>query len=161
VTLVTRSLTSGLVLAERASDEAGIQRALKEIDDRYVLQANTSELLGELVYEVLCVWSEEHPPLKIMAWTDERGRPLPLSSGLVEEVKKWRPEARNRRGPDADERNERLREQTDRLRRDQLAAISGDHRGKVERDQVSVSIGTLPKQGYLRNRRPPQSGIPR
>lgn len=160
MTLVARTTESGLVLAEQAQDEARLCRALKEIDDRYVLQANPSEETGQLIYEVLCVWSEDHPPVKVMAWTDRHGNPLPLSSGLIEEVKKWRPEARERRGADADAHNDRLRADTDRLRRTNLEAISDDHRAKVERARVTVSLGAgTSKPERMRNKRPPSSGL--
>jgi hypothetical protein len=91
------------------------------------------------VYVVSCIVNEDQPAVRMLAWADDDGTPRPLSSGLVEEVKKWRPEARGRRGPDADEHNEQLREETERQRREQLAAISDDHRPKIERGRVTVS----------------------
>lgn len=156
--LVHRQTGSGLVLAEDALDEARVSHALKEIDRRYVLQKNPDGDRPDL-YVVSCIVSEDHNPVRLLSWADDDGTPRPLSSGLVEEVKKWRPEARVRRGPDADEHNRRLKERDEQHRRDQFAAISDDHRAKVERDQVTVSLGaTTSKRYWQRNRKPPQSG---
>lgn len=160
--LVHRETGSGLVLAEEAQDEASITRALKQIDPRYVLQKHPGEVEGGWVYKVFCIVNDSEPPIAIMSWSDDRGRPLPLSFGLVEEVKKWRPENRGRRGPDADERNRRLREQTDQLRRDQLEAISDDHRPFVERNRLGVALDVKPKKRYWqRGNALPESGGPR
>jgi hypothetical protein len=157
--LVTRAHESGLVLAEEASDEARLSRAIKQVDDRYVLQRHPASVEGGYVYKVYCIVSEDQPALCILTWSDEKGNPLPLSSGLVEEVKKWRPENRDRRGPNEDARNAQIRAETQRLREEQLAAISEDHRPKIERGRVSVSRTRTGKPSWMRNKRPPQSGL--
>lgn len=144
--LVMRETGSGLVLAEQGGDEASISRAIKEIDSHYVLQRHESDVAGKHVYVVVCIVSEDQPAIRILTWDDGNGNPRPLSSGLVEEVKKWRPEARGRRGLDADQHNAKLREQTEQLRRDELAAVSDDHRPFVERNRVSVALGTTLKR---------------
>lgn len=143
---------SGLVLAEDALDEARVSHAIKQVDDRYVLQKHPADVEGGWVYKVFCIVSEDQPAVCVLTWSDERGNPLPLSSGLVEEVKKWRPESRGRRGPDADERNEQLRERNEQHRRDQLAAISFEHKPKVERARSSVSFGPLTRLSEIPRR---------
>lgn len=156
--LVQRTHESGLVVAEESADEAALGHALKQIDRAYVLQKNPDGDTPGL-YVVACVVNEDEPPIRILAWADGNGEPLPLSSGLVEEVKKWRPEARTRRGPDADAHNQQLRERTDQLRRDQLRSISDDHRPFVERNRVGVALAARSRRRYWqKNRRPPQSG---
>jgi len=159
VPLIGRELSNGLVLAEESADEAALSRAIKEIDRAYVLQKNPDGDRPGL-YVVACIVSEDEPPVRILAWADERtGEPLPLSSGLVEEVKKWRPEARGRRGPGADEINEQRREEADKVRADQLAAITEDHKPFVGRGRVGVALGARSKVPYWRkNKRPPRSG---
>lgn len=159
MTLVHRQTGSGLILAEQGGDEASISRALKEIDDRYVLQKHPGDVEGGWVYKVFCVWSEDHDAEYVLSWADDYGRPLPLSSGLIEEVKRWRPENRHRRGLDADAHNQQLRERTAREHHEQLLEISADHRPKVERGRVTVGMSTRSKKpGFQRNTRPPQSG---
>lgn len=150
--LVTRQTSSGLVACEQAGGEAELGRAIKQIDDRYVLQKHPADVEGGWVYKVFCIVSEDQPAVCVLTWSDERGNPLPLSSGLVEEVKKWRPENRSRRGPDADQRNEQLRERTDLHRRDQLAAISAEHKPKVERARTTVSFGPLTRLSEIPRR---------
>lgn len=150
--LVHRETGSGLVLAEEASDEAQIARALKQIDDRYVLQRHPGDVAGGWVYKVFCIVSEDQPAVCVLSWSDEHGNPLPLTFGLVDEVQKWRPENRDRRGPDADERNQQLRDRTDQVRRDQLAAISEEHKAKVERGRTSVSFGPLTRLSEIPRR---------
>jgi hypothetical protein len=158
--LVNRVHESGLVLAEEAGDEARLSRAIKEIDSRYVLQRHPGEVDGGWVYKVFCIVSEDQPAVCILTWADGYGNPLPLSSGLVEELKKWRPENRRRRGPDADERNQRLREETDRVRQEELAAISQDHRPFVERNRFGIALDARPRKRYWqRGRTPPRSGL--
>jgi hypothetical protein len=156
---VQRLHESGLVLAEESADEAGLSRAIKEIDRRYVLQKNPDGDRPDL-YVVSCIVSEEEPPIRMLAWADDDGTPLPLSSGLVDEVKKWRPEARSRRGPDADERNRQHRERISRERQEQLAEVTADHRGRVSKGRLTVSMGPRVRlRGWQRNTRPPKSGL--
>ena len=150
--LVTRETGLGLVVAEQAADEAQLGRALKEIDDRYVLQKHPGNVPGGFVYKVYCVVSEDHPAECVLAWADEHGNPLPLSSGLLDEVRKWRPEARARRGPGADERNQALQERRERDRREALRAVSDEHRAELERGKISVALGTRTKKPYWQRR---------
>lgn len=143
----------GLVVAEHGADEAALQLALREIDNRYVLQKHPGQVPGGFVYKVFCIVSEDQEAVCVLTWADDHGNPLPLSTGLVEEVKRWRPEARSRRGLDADERNRQLAERRDKERRDALAAITDEHRASIERGRVSVGLSTRPrKPGYQLNR---------
>jgi hypothetical protein len=159
VPLVVRDTGQGLVVAEEAADEAQLGRALKEIDDRYVLQKHPGEVPGGWVYKVFCIVSEDQPAVCILTWANERGDPLELSSGLIDEVKRWRPEARGRRGPDADARNERLLEQTERDREARAATLADDHAAGIVRGRVSVSMGPRPrKPGFQRRGKRPSSG---
>lgn len=151
--LVTRETGTGLVVAEHSADEAALQHALREIDDRYVLQKHPGDVPGGFVFKVFCVVSEDQEAVCVLTWADDHGRPLPLSSGLIEEVKRWRPEARARRGPDADERNRRLEQRREQERREALAAITDEHRAQIERGRVTVGMSTRPrKPSYQRNR---------
>jgi hypothetical protein len=66
-----------------------------------------SESDGCEVWRVMCHVSDWQPALSVCTWADEYGRPLPLSSGILELVRKLRPENRYQR-VDADEHNRRL-----------------------------------------------------
>lgn len=140
-------------MAEHSRDEVSLQHALREIDDRYVLQKHPANVAGGFVFKVFCVVSEDQEAVCILTWADDHGRPLPLSSGLIEEVKRWRPEARARRGPDADERNRRLKQRREQERREALAAVTDEHRAQIERGRVTVGMSTRPrKPAWQRNR---------
>lgn len=82
---------SGLVVAEESADEAGLQRALNRIDHpaarRLVLTREVDRKHDCWVWLVHVVVSDDRPAVYVCRWDDERGRPLPLSSGLVERVR--------------------------------------------------------------------------
>lgn len=121
-------------------DEQALGRALKNLDPKLVLQKHRRDSVeGGWVYKVLRVWSDSHEPAIILTWMDERGRPLPLSSGLIDETQRHMLGARNK-GPDADEYN-RLHEH--QARRDNEAASAElilEHRARLAgRTQVSLA----------------------
>jgi hypothetical protein len=145
--LVTRDTGLGLVVAEEVGDEARLGRELKQIDDRLVLQKHPGPVEGGWVYKVFCVVSEEQEAVCVCVWSDRYGNPLPLSTGLVTLVESLRPEARSRRGPDADAQNAALLEANARRRESELAAIADDHRPYLERGRVSVSLAGSPSRG--------------
>ena len=95
----------GLTVATSSSDYQSVQRAIKEIDDCYMLD----DLSGAGDWVVLCRRGSEMPPDVVVTWRDENGNPLPLSSGLVEKVKRLRADSRWTE-PDPDVLNEKLRE---------------------------------------------------
>lgn len=152
---ITRDTGLGLVVAEHRGDEAQLQRALKRIDDKLVLQRHPGNVEGGWVYKVFKIVSEDQPAVRITTWADEYGRPLPLSSGLVDRVQRLMLGARNQ-GVSTDEYNERLTEQRDRDRLSALEQVSAEHRAKVERGSVTVGFGSgTSKRYYQRNQRPP------
>ena len=125
-------------------DEAAISRALKHVDRDYSLQKRPRDEAhgGVLVYKVV------HVPtgLVCFTWIDEHGRPLPLSSGLIDEFQRHMVGARNS-GLGVDEYNRRLIEQGRRDHQRETENLIGDHRGRVERGQLQVSLA-------YRNRKP-------
>lgn len=139
--LVTRAHESGLVLAEDAVDEARLSHGLRQIDRSLVLQ------FREGFYCVVQMVSDDYAPV-VFVWADEHGNPLPLSSGLLEELKKWRPEARSRRGPDADQRNEQLVAGVRKKIAAEREAVIGDHKARVEKGRMSVGLSTRGRRHY-------------
>ena len=156
--LVMRETGSGLVLAEQASDEAGLSAALKRIDSRLVLQKHPGEVAGGWVYKVFAIVSDDQPAECICTWADDHGNPLPLSSGLLDLVNKLRPDNRSRRGPSSDERNAELRAELEKTRSDNAERVNDDHRAKIERKAVTVSLASGQRPpSWLRNQRPPEA----
>lgn len=79
---------SGLVLAQEGADEAAVRRALKQFDPRLMLARDEIDRrTGRIVYVVLCRTGGDTPPTRVCSWRDNDGAPLPLSHGLVEQVK--------------------------------------------------------------------------
>lgn len=144
---VTRHSELGLTLVETRGSEAQLQRALKEVDDRLVLQRHPANVEGGFVYKVFEIVSEDVPAECITTWTDVYGRPIPLSSGLIEQVKSQRLGARNQ-GVDADTHNARLEAENDLKRVEAAEAVVETHRSKVERGQVTVSLGAGTSKRY-------------
>lgn len=73
-----------LYVAEQPGDRNELQRELKRLDDRLFL-----ELQVTLTHEqVWCVVLDATPPQTILEWRDSRGVPIPLSSGIVERVRR-------------------------------------------------------------------------
>lgn len=153
---VTRHSELGFTVVENRGSEAQLQRALKQVDDRLVLQWHPGDVEGGFVYKVLKVVSEDEPAEYVTTWADEYGRPLPLSFGLVDRVKSQVLGSRNQ-GIDADEYNRRLSEQREKDRLAALEKISEEHRPKVERGQLTVSMGAgTSKRSWQRNLEPPK-----
>lgn len=152
--LVTREVTPGLLVAEHGVGEARLQHDLEEIDPRFVLQKHPGEVAGGWVYKVFQIVSDDQPAICVFTWADAYGNPLPLSSGLVEEFKKWLPEARARRGPNADEYNAALQEERRRDQQAQTDAILGEHRARIEKGRVTVGMSTRQRNRYGRRARP-------
>jgi hypothetical protein len=156
--LVMRETGSGLVLAEQAADEAGLSRALKQLDDRLVLQRHAGDVAGGWVYKVFTIVSDDEPAECVCTGADEYGNPLPLSSGLLDLVQRLRPDARDRRGPTSDERNAAYRAELDHARTVDAERVSDDHRAKIERGSVTVSLTAGRRKPYwMRNHRPPEA----
>jgi hypothetical protein len=139
-------------LAEQSQDEAGLGRALRQIDDRLVLQFRPP------YYVVVCMVSDNYAPV-IATWMDIHGRPLPLSSGLLEKVQAARLGARN--APmSVDEHNQRRQERIEKERADNYQALREDHAPTIERGRVQVTMATTAKPRYWkRDGASPQSGV--
>lgn len=155
---VTRDTGLGLVVSEHRGDEAQLSRALKRIDDQLVLQRHPANVEGGWVYKVFKVVSEDQPAQAVCTWCDEQGKPLPLSSGLVSLVESLRMGARNQ-ALDAEAHNARLKAENDKAQTEAAQAVADEHRAKVERGQLTVSLAAnTSKREWQRNHRPPSSG---
>lgn len=136
MSLITRSTAGGLVVAEHAQDEKAVARALRQIDERFTLWPPDAM---SPYYRVYCRVSDWQESVCVCTWMDEQGQPLPLSSGLLNEVDRLRLDARNKE-IDADTFNRLRSERIAKEKADRGEAIIGEHRAKVERNQTSVSL---------------------
>jgi hypothetical protein len=139
VSLITREVAGGLVVAEHGMDAQAIQRALKQIDDRLILWPPDSVNAYWQVYSRVSDW---YPPTPVAAWMDDYGNPLPLSSGLIDKVNRLRLDAPNK-GLSVDDHNALRAERIERDREQRGQAVLEDHKAKVERGRTSVSFGPL------------------
>lgn len=152
--LVQRRTGSGLVLAEQAQDEAAVTRALKQIDRRLFLWPPDGL---SPYYRVVESRGDDREAEIICTWMDDATlAPLPLSSGLIDRVDRLRLDARNK-GIDADAFNALRSERIQAEQQEIALEIASDHRAKVERQRVTVSLGantSLPY--YQRNHHLPE-----
>ncbi len=155
--LAFRHDQSGLVLAEETADEVRLGRALKEIDQRLVLQKERAAVEGGWHYRVLRLVSDDQPPTLIVGWTDDYGNPLPLTWGLIDRVHKHLLGFRgNDYYVDPDEHNRRRQERLERDLAADLEAIADEHRPRLS-GRLSVSMS-----GRLhRKQRDPTPDAPR
>lgn len=101
---------SGLVLAEHGMDEAAVSRALRQHDNDLRLVRGYDLDREVFFWKVYRYNGPDRPADFILAWANEEGEPLPLSTRLVDEVQRH---DRGMRGDfvSADEHNRRLREE--------------------------------------------------
>lgn len=134
--LTTRLHESGLLLAEEAMDEKALTRALqREVrPDVELRRYRAPGAAGGLVYKIVHTRSGR----VVATWADDHGRPLPLSSGIVEWFKRMQTGARNP-GIDADEWNRRHRAEIEREERAGTEAIRDEHAGRLA-DRLTVSM---------------------
>lgn len=133
----------GVAVYEYAQDENQIQRALKAIDDRLVLWPPDGMCAYYRVARNVSDWQDAEI---IASWKDQNGNPLPLSSGLIDEVDRLRRDARNK-GLDVDAYNAKRTEDLEAERATRGQQIIDEHRPKVERARTSVSFGPLTRLG--------------
>lgn len=135
--MLTRTNSSGLIVAEQSMDERAIGRALQQIRPDVALQVRPRDEHkgGVLVYKVVHVPSGQ----VMFTWMDAHMRPLPLSSGLIDEFQRHQLGARNTGLIDTDEHNRRYQEEIERERRARVEAIRDDHAARLK-GRVAVSL---------------------
>lgn len=84
--IVERS--DGLAVAYRETGQKQIERALKALDPDLFLNPDRDPETG-LVYWTVAQWmGTGHRPHRVLIWRDPYGNPLPLSMGIVDEVRR-------------------------------------------------------------------------
>lgn len=149
--LVTRQHESGLVITEESVDQTRLRRALKQLDDRLRLLPPGSMTAGDLApsryWRVMRDIGGDRPAVHVLTWMGRDQEPLPLSTGILDEVAKLRLDGRNR-GPNADERNDTLVANVRKAREDSVQALHDEYEPHLERGRVSVSLGARNKTPY-------------
>lgn len=82
----TRQVGS-LAVIEETVDRKRIDAELRRFDPNLFLDAEI-DTRGRFVWAVMEHLGSERPPHLVFEWRDERGEPLPLSSGLIEQIRK-------------------------------------------------------------------------
>lgn len=144
---------AGVYLPDYATDEVSVAKALKQIDERFILWPPDGE---SPYYRVLVRISDWQDAQVVATCMDERGNPLPLSSRFVDQVNRLRLDAPNK-GVSVDEFNARREEAIARDKESRGQAVMDDHRAKFERGRVSVGMGALQKKRSWQRRTLPGS----
>lgn len=126
MSLIERTLDSGLVLTEYGMDHAAIERELRKRDPLLSLQGWPSQTLGVVLWKVVRDCGSERPPETVCVWQSDRGEPFPLSSGLLNMVDRLDRNTPARVLSD-DELNDRHRRELGRQRERDNEALRGDH----------------------------------
>lgn len=102
--------SSGLFLAEQAAAPAAIRDALKQLDDRLILGQEVDEQHQCWLWKVLVRVGWDRPAVHLFDWRDEQGKPLPLTSRIVDEANRRRLDSRHQY-EDALTANDRLEQE--------------------------------------------------
>lgn len=107
MSLVERTLDSGLILSEQGMDGAAIGRALRKRDPLLSLQGWPSNTHGCIIWKVVRYAGPDRPPDTVCVWQSDRGEPYPLSSGILDLVDQLDKNTRSTYASE-DERNAQL-----------------------------------------------------
>lgn len=137
---------TGLVVAREGAGESSVRHALKQHDQRLMLDYAIDTDWGKKVWQVLCKTGSDTPPAVVCRWRDEQtGEPLELSHGLVDHVKRLDVNGRGRQ-IEADAANREMRA---RLEQDADAEIDWYARQLVKKLKGTSGI-VLPRGQYRR-----------
>ena len=128
---------NGLLVAENSVDGRAVSAALKKINPDLRLLPVEMHEDGMLLYKVFLYQGPDRRAAFVCAWTDDYGRPLPLSHRLIDKVNSLRPDAPTRQ-PDMDEQNDRHRDRVLKEFRDATREVTEDivRRASVGRNPV-------------------------
>lgn len=158
MSLVYHTTKHGLVVASRGTDEAALQRALKQTDDRLILVRDLDPQTGRDVYKVMYWIADDRPAVWVCDWRDPDGTPRALSSGLlalVESQRKDRPGGYDAFAA-ADDANAALVAGRRKAADQAIDDVTDQHKARVERGRVTVSRATMrrPREWQRNTHRP-------
>ena len=105
---------SGLTVIEQGGDGAAVERALRRLDPD--LRLVPQEHPAGMIWKVFVDQGPDRPATFVLAWQNELGEPLPLSSRLIDEVQRHAKEGRGNYKTEDElnrEKKERERKQSD------------------------------------------------
>lgn len=148
----TREVGS-LAVIENTPDRKRIEAELQKFDQNLFLDAEV-DVHRRFVWSVKEHIGSEHPPHLLFEWRDERGEPLPLSWGLIEEVRKmaWRKDHGISVFDVVSQANEARRAELMRRSASEYEAIAED----IARMMNPLRSGVLPRSQALRMSRDKQ-----
>lgn len=126
----------GLLLAEEAAAPKQIREALKRVDPELVLGVAVDPRYETAVWKVLLRVGYDRPAVWLFDWRDERGRPLPLTSRIVDEAAERRLDSR-RPHPDPVAENDRMLE---RAAEEARETYTDDARAGLKRSRTSPAL---------------------
>lgn len=133
--LVQSTTDSGLILME-SEDGAAVARALQALDPRLSLRCDPNRLWR--VY-----FNDQGRDVFILAWEDAEGKPLPLSSRLIDKVQE-RDRAGRGEPRDADAMNAELERKMQKQRENDIEAIRSEYEPALKSKRVSVPMPEKP-----------------
>jgi hypothetical protein len=153
VSLITRQTESGLVLVEQTRDEAGLRRALKQIDPQLRLLRPEIVFPGTATgyWRVVCQWSYDQPAEPVLTWMDANRNPMELTARILDEVNRHQKGGRGY-GKTSDERNAEIAASAKRDRSEVREAIEHEYRPFLDRGRTGVSMGAHNKIPYWMRR---------
>lgn len=125
MSLIERTLDSGLILQEYGQDHASIERALKKRDSLLSLQGWPSQKHGCIIWKVVRE-APVGPPDTVCVWQSERGEPYPLSSAILDLVDRLDKNTRSTYRSE-DELNAELAQERAKQQARDNEAMQGDH----------------------------------
>lgn len=150
MTLTMRDTGSVLVM-EHGMDATSVRAQLRLLDDRLRLippgSMTAGDLAPSLYWRVMRDVGGDRPALHVLTWMDAAQQPLPLSSGIVDEVQRHRKDGRNH-GPNADQRNDALVATVKKDRENAVQALHDEYEPHLERGRVGVTLGARNKVPY-------------
>jgi hypothetical protein len=120
-----RESRSGLLLAEETAAPRDIREQLKRIDPDLILGQEVDSAWSCFVWKVL-LRQADRPAIWLFDWREDNGRPLPLSSGLVDEAWAMRKGSRRQNVEDPLAVNDAMVERQDKEDTEETLGISAE-----------------------------------
>lgn len=137
VASILREIESGLLIPEQAMDEAAIQRELSRRGRGLFLDKEVYR--GELLYTVK-LHVPDGEPFDVMPWVSHNGRPLPLGSGLLDQLDSLRKEHHHVTPGEANEAREKAIDRDTDIEQNEIIRTVGPRIGATRSHVRKVSV---------------------
>lgn len=154
MSLVHSRLSSGLYVAETATDYMSVAQALRDHDRQLRLVPQGVDRDGRPIYKVLLDRGDDRPAETVLVWMDEQMQEaLPLSHRIVDEVKRLDRNSRADRVSD-DDHNRKLAERAQEQLHEELVGVGLEEAARTRRSPA------LHRGIHLRRSRHKRGGRP-